>query len=443
MEHKVRQFYSAEGASFIEHVPGHCLVFIPNSTSVDYLLGELRRVRQPRRRNKQPKDKSNKPTNAFIKYRNHKIVELKRMHPEISQTEISRMAGECWRTEPEELKDGFRKLYQEEKRVYDMNKSKNTNTESEVGSDVEVLSDTMSMSSLQTAGRSSVAPLTSDPHDPMVGSNNSSLGFGLGLGLGLGIGADGNPIGFNAGRRRSHTLPPGGFTRSGTKRRISQEFRKHLASKKAPAYMNANANNVGTSAGMFVDVMQTYPTPSQQMQSQYDFTFTPPQIETSASSSTMSSGSPYMSCETTSPMTLPLNPNFPIADFTTTDSTAVAASQSMHQHTRSLTSISAPLPIDTSVFATDTTFGSFVPNPVSISKSLADSSMNVSLPMIDTTNLGVFANDGMSLSAFSTGYLSTDQTPWPLSSTYNMLPDSSGTSQQQTQQFSQQQSHIL
>ncbi|KAJ1721487.1 hypothetical protein LPJ53_003996 [Coemansia erecta] len=436
MEHKVRQFYSAEGASFIEHVPGHCLVFIPNSTSVDYLLHELRRVRQPRRRNKQPKDKSNKPTNSFIKYRNHKIVELKRLHPEISQTEISRMAGECWRTEPEELKDAFRKLYQEEKRVYDMNKSKSTNTESEVGSDGEALSDTMS--------RSSVAPLTSDVHDPMASSSTNGLGFGLGLGLGLGVGADGNPIGFNAGRRRSHTLPPGGFTRSGTKRRISQEFRKHLANKKTTAYMNAKASNAGAPvAGMFADVMQTYPNPSQHMPSQYEFTFTPPQIETCASSSTMGSGSPYLSCETASPMTLPLNPNFPIADFTTTDSSAVAASQSMHQHTRSLTSIPAPLPIDTSVFAADTGFGSFVPNPASIAKSLADNSISVSLPMIDTTNLGVFSNDGMAISAFSTGYLSADPTPWPLSSAYSMMPDPSGTSQQQTQQFSQQQSHTL
>ncbi|KAJ1796300.1 hypothetical protein LPJ75_007267, partial [Coemansia sp. RSA 2598] len=83
MEQKVRQFYAADGASFIEHVPGHCLVFIPNTISVDYVVHEMRKIRQPKSRKRQRKDKSNKPTNAFIKYRNHKIVELKRLHPEI------------------------------------------------------------------------------------------------------------------------------------------------------------------------------------------------------------------------------------------------------------------------------------------------------------------------------------------------------------------------
>ncbi|KAJ2332131.1 hypothetical protein GGH91_006248, partial [Coemansia sp. RSA 2671] len=108
MEHKVRQFYSADGTSFIEHVPGHCLVFIPNTTNVDYVFRELRKARQPKPKPK-PKDRSPKPTNAFIKYRNHKIDDLKSMHPDISQTEISRMAGECWRTEPLEVKNMFQK----------------------------------------------------------------------------------------------------------------------------------------------------------------------------------------------------------------------------------------------------------------------------------------------------------------------------------------------
>ncbi|KAJ1803259.1 hypothetical protein LPJ56_007000, partial [Coemansia sp. RSA 2599] len=350
------------------------------------------------------------PTNAFIKYRNHKIVELKRLHPEISQTEISRMAGECWRTEPEELKEAFRRKYREEKCVYDMNKAKSTAaTESEVGSDVEALSDTMSSSSMSV------------PHGHTQGSSSTS---GLGLGFG---GLSGGPVGFNTGRRRSHTLPPGGFTRSGAKRRISQELRKHLASKNSSAYMAAassSGSNGPMGAGAFADSMQVYPGQGQQQQQQmpsYEFTFTAPQMDTSSSSSaTIGGASPYMGGNTTaSPMLIPLNPNFPLADFTTqADPSASSASmQSMqnmqnmqsiqgqqHQHARSLTSIPASLPLDASVFASaDASFGSLVSNPAGMTKSLTDSSVNGSLPMIDTSNLHVFASDGMPINAFSAG----------------------------------------
>ncbi|KAJ2537648.1 hypothetical protein EV175_006657, partial [Coemansia sp. RSA 1933] len=74
---------------------------------------------------KAPKEKSNKPINAFIKYRSYKIAELKRLHPEVSQTEISRLAGECWKTESEDIKNQFRVQYLEEKKIYDMKKATN------------------------------------------------------------------------------------------------------------------------------------------------------------------------------------------------------------------------------------------------------------------------------------------------------------------------------
>ncbi|KAJ2494111.1 hypothetical protein IWW47_004806, partial [Coemansia sp. RSA 2052] len=69
------------------------------------------------------KEKSAKPINAFIKYRSYKIAELKKQYPEVSQTEISRLAGECWKSEDEEIKNQFRNRYQEEKKVYDLKKA--------------------------------------------------------------------------------------------------------------------------------------------------------------------------------------------------------------------------------------------------------------------------------------------------------------------------------
>ncbi|KAJ2816807.1 hypothetical protein IWW50_006369, partial [Coemansia erecta] len=170
--HRAQQLCSADGRLFIEHIPNHSIVFIPLASSIDQVLGDLRKPRaaakhstahathvapapavqapavqqqqqqqavQPRK----PKEKSAKPINAFIKYRSFKIAELKRLHPEVSQTDISRLAGECWKAESEEVKNQFRCQYREEKKVYDMKKAINASTgkrardSSEAPSDVD------------------------------------------------------------------------------------------------------------------------------------------------------------------------------------------------------------------------------------------------------------------------------------------------------------------
>ncbi|KAJ2753661.1 hypothetical protein GGI19_002973 [Coemansia pectinata] len=420
MEHKVRQFYSADGTSFIEHVPGHCLVFIPNTTNVDYVFRELRKARLPKPKPK-PRDRSPKPTNAFIKYRNHKIDDLKSMHPDISQTEISRMAGECWRTEPLEVKNMFQRKYQEEKRIYDMNKAKRARTDGDVGSDAEAHSDGQSSSSPGVHGSPALRTV------PQDASNNPGLGLGLGLGLG---GNSVGPAGFNPGRRRSHTLPPGGFSRSGTKRRISQELRKHLASKSNNAYLSAaNGSN-----GLYThdnSNIQPFPT-------QYEFTFTPPQVGTPASSTVCMDPSPYMACDG-SPMLMPLNPNFPIAEFS--GAVPQHPAHNLHQHARSLSNISAGLAIDTSAFANSVAngFESYDHTAVhsNLAKSLAESQISAGLSMIDTSALSAFSvADNMPINAFAGGYLSADAitapmgstvNPWPMQHSYTLMPDNSST----------------
>ncbi|KAJ1738717.1 hypothetical protein LPJ78_005512 [Coemansia sp. RSA 989] len=393
-EKEVRQFNANDGTHYIEHVPGHCLVFIPNHLSIEYLAREVRKLRKPKPRVK-AKEKSGKPTNAFIKYRNDKIAEFKSKNPEISQTEISRMAGEWWRNEPEGIKTAYQQLYQEEKRVYDMNKNKRARTESEVGSDCDARSDTTSIASMQS--QLPGAHLT----------NPMDFGFNLGL--------DGQPVNFNAGRRRSHTLPLNGFSRSGAKRRISQELRKHLASKSSNAYMAANLN-------MFGNNLALPPFPQQPQQPAFEFTFTPPQ-DTSQIGTNAYTGSDLP------PLTMPLNPSFPIADFSA--SAANATPSAFSQHSRTLSNMSTPVSIDNSAFSTG--------GDLSLS-------MPTSLPMLNTANLAAFTGDGLGMSAAfnSSGYMASSaapmdatSAPWPLSQTYPLLSEntsaSSGTAQQNQQ----------
>ncbi|KAJ2657090.1 hypothetical protein IWW48_004687 [Coemansia sp. RSA 1200] len=167
---------------------------------------------------KKVKEKSAKPINAFIKYRSFKIAELKRLHPEVSQTEISRLAGECWKTESEDIKNQFRIQYMEEKKIYDLKKASNAGSKRSRSGDDDS-SDTESL------------PATV-----------------VDIGIGIGIGA---PAGFDpTARRRSLTLPasdPTACTRAASaspmlaaagkppasKRRrcVTEDMRKQLATK--------------------------------------------------------------------------------------------------------------------------------------------------------------------------------------------------------------------
>ncbi|PIA16412.1 hypothetical protein COEREDRAFT_87111 [Coemansia reversa NRRL 1564] len=135
---------------------------------------------------RKPKEKSAKPINAFIKYRSYKIAELKRLHPEVSQTDISRLAGECWKTEKEDIKNQFRVQYMEEKKVYDMKKATITGSNKRQRGCSEALSEIEKQKACEEA---TSAPLLEDGALP-----SSSLNM---------------PTDFDATRRRrSLTLPP-------------------------------------------------------------------------------------------------------------------------------------------------------------------------------------------------------------------------------------------
>ncbi|KAJ1668820.1 hypothetical protein IW140_000113 [Coemansia sp. RSA 1813] len=447
MDTQVRQFYASDGASFIEHVPGHCLVFLPNTANIGYAVREMRRIR-PQRPRPKPRSGKAKPTNAFIKYRNHKIKELKERYPDISQTEISRMAGRCWEIEDENVKIEFRKLYLEDKRIYDMNKAKRqcTGTGIAFGS--------------EGATQGILGSTSSIPSD--------SNGSGSTLDLGLGFGSDGRPAGFNTGRRRSHTLPPGDFSRSRAKRRISQELRKHLANKNNAYYtavaastdspiigadnsfVPSNGYVSGESSTSSSSVMGNgaeflfgnAPTSHDQQHQQYEFTFTapPPDMQmasTSAQSSSSTIGidlsSPYLGYDS-SAMAMPLNPSFPIAEFSDANGTI---SHSTHGYSRSLTNIGAgvslgpPAFTDANAHCNQDGLAPFVSSANSFAKSIAGSSIATSLPLINTSNIVAFSNDSMPIDGFSAGYMGANTAPLdaascslPPSSAYAAVPSS-------------------
>ncbi|KAJ2796595.1 hypothetical protein H4S07_006177, partial [Coemansia furcata] len=249
---KCHQLCTSDGRLFVEHLPNHTILYIPNSSSIEQALCELRKPRSQTKQQKlnasllqqeqllsqpqpepQPpvvrkaKEKSAKPINAFIKYRSFKTAELKKQYPEVSQTEISRLAGECWKTENEEIKNQFRFQYQEEKKVYDLKKAIGTSAKRAREPSVTLSENDVA----SVLGDATSAPLS----DECGSVADASLG-------------DVYPDDFDPKRRRrSLTLPPTGASacvrssssspmlqpQAASKRRrcVTTELRRQLAAK--------------------------------------------------------------------------------------------------------------------------------------------------------------------------------------------------------------------
>ncbi|KAF6840471.1 HMG box protein [Colletotrichum plurivorum] len=56
-----------------------------------------------------------RPRNAFILYRQHHQAQVIAQHPGLSNPEISKIIGEQWRVQPDEVKESWKKLAEEEK----------------------------------------------------------------------------------------------------------------------------------------------------------------------------------------------------------------------------------------------------------------------------------------------------------------------------------------
>ncbi|KAJ2123160.1 hypothetical protein IW147_002853 [Coemansia sp. RSA 720] len=115
----VTQFRHSNGKLYIEYVPGNNVLFLPTTVPVDK---PLKRVRQAQFRKSAQDTKASKepakPHNAFIQYRSYRLEEIKRLFPNASQLDLSRIAAEHWRTEDPKIKGVFQKRYKEELQFY-------------------------------------------------------------------------------------------------------------------------------------------------------------------------------------------------------------------------------------------------------------------------------------------------------------------------------------
>ncbi|KAJ1718160.1 hypothetical protein LPJ61_006795 [Coemansia biformis] len=118
--HTAQQVVMADGRLFIEHIPGHNVVFVPRELPPSMALQRVAGSRVAKQRVRTPAQA--RPTNVFFKYRSNKQRELQEAHPRLNQTIISQMVAEHWRREPAEVKDKYKLEYKEEMRKYELSK---------------------------------------------------------------------------------------------------------------------------------------------------------------------------------------------------------------------------------------------------------------------------------------------------------------------------------
>ncbi|KAJ1726280.1 hypothetical protein LPJ61_005295 [Coemansia biformis] len=68
--------------------------------------------------NRRRKVLTSRPPNSFILYRSDKLRELVQSHPELKQTQISKMCADNWKNEAPEVKDYYRQKQQEAKALF-------------------------------------------------------------------------------------------------------------------------------------------------------------------------------------------------------------------------------------------------------------------------------------------------------------------------------------
>ncbi|KAJ2235579.1 hypothetical protein H4R99_000134 [Coemansia sp. RSA 1722] len=68
--------------------------------------------------NRRRKVLTSRPPNSFILYRSDKLRELVQKHPELKQTQISKMCADNWKNETEEVKELYRRKQQEAKTLF-------------------------------------------------------------------------------------------------------------------------------------------------------------------------------------------------------------------------------------------------------------------------------------------------------------------------------------
>ncbi|KAJ1643642.1 hypothetical protein LPJ64_004594, partial [Coemansia asiatica] len=120
VEFTTRQLIAFDGKVFVEHIPGHNVIYAPISLKPQHVLQSSAGSRVAKLRLK-PK-KVERPKNIFFKYRSQKVKELQIMYPKLNQTVISRIAAEHWKNEKPEVKEKFKKMYQGEMVQYELAK---------------------------------------------------------------------------------------------------------------------------------------------------------------------------------------------------------------------------------------------------------------------------------------------------------------------------------
>ncbi|KAJ2156190.1 hypothetical protein GGF46_005359 [Coemansia sp. RSA 552] len=233
-EHPVRMMIAADGGVYTEHIPGYSLVYVPNNGPVEQVLGEIcgtsrhsgngranGSTKNSRARSdssaRPAAERTSKPSNAFIMYRNFKIAEMRANFPEINQIEISRKAGDLWKAESEEVKERFRAEYRKQKHEYDLKKN-------------------VKRPRSETSGALN-GPMSDDDISSVYSESGPSKrrkGSASGLGLGLGGGQ----------KQRSRTMPTGSFNNSQARQDLSAaDLRRQIVERSgaAAAFLNSSS----------------------------------------------------------------------------------------------------------------------------------------------------------------------------------------------------------
>ncbi|KAJ1885269.1 hypothetical protein LPJ66_010200 [Kickxella alabastrina] len=115
-EFTARQLIAFDGKIFIEHLPGHNIIYAPSKPRMPSHITKLKLKAKT----------MDRPKNVFFMYRSHKVKEMQQQYPKLNQTVFSRIVAEHWKNESDEVKVFFRQKYNDEMKQYELAKKVKT-----------------------------------------------------------------------------------------------------------------------------------------------------------------------------------------------------------------------------------------------------------------------------------------------------------------------------
>ncbi|PVU95802.1 hypothetical protein BB561_001598 [Smittium simulii] len=108
------EFVFSDGKTYIEKIPGHYVLFIPNSIQKEDIVRKIQKIE----RKKPAKKRPTRAHNSFILYRTDMAKNIRKQNSHLNQKEVSKIIANMWNNEKSSVREKYKLIYEKKKMEY-------------------------------------------------------------------------------------------------------------------------------------------------------------------------------------------------------------------------------------------------------------------------------------------------------------------------------------